>query len=56
MIAGFALARALPVWALVCVFLGVEVGLAYAIRDNLTLNIIMLVYPLDIIKTWQSGG
>jgi len=32
-----------------------EVGLALTIRDNLLLNIIMLIYPLDLILEWQKA-
>jgi hypothetical protein len=53
---GFLLARLLPVWATVALALGMEGFVAYFIRDNLTLNIINLLYPLDFLNRWQSGG
>lgn len=55
MIVGFLAAARLPVWATILVMLGFEAFVGYAIRDNLLLNIIMLVYPLDVIRRWQSG-
>ena len=56
MMLGFWLARKAPVWASVTLFLAVEIGLALMIRDNLTLNILMLVHPLEGVKRWQLGG
>ncbi len=56
MIAGFWLARIIPVWASVAIVLGFEILTAIVIRDGLALNIVMLLFPLDIIRDWQAGG
>ena len=51
---GFALARILPVWAIGALVLGTELYSAYMIRDNLLLNIIQLIYPSEVISSWQT--
>jgi hypothetical protein len=53
---GFAFARRAPVWATVGLALVFEVLTLWAIRDNLTLNVVMLVSPAEAIRTWQSGA
>jgi hypothetical protein len=52
---GFALARILPAWTAIVLVIAVELFLGYMIRDNLTLNIIQLVHPIDAISHWQTG-
>lgn len=56
MMLGFLIAARLPVWFGVAFALAVEVVLAVLIRDNLTLNVIMLLFPLDAIRQWQAGA
>jgi len=55
MLFGFLIAWRLPVWAVVTMALAMELFLAFAIHDNLTLNIINLIYPLDFLRNWQSS-
>jgi hypothetical protein len=52
---GFLLARKLPVWASVAVVLALELIPLFVIRDNLTLNVWMLLAPNDAIRGWQTA-
>ena len=52
---GFWLAGRLPVWASVVIALAFEIGTMWIIRDGLALNVLMLLYPLDAVREWQSA-
>jgi hypothetical protein len=52
---GFFLANRLPVRWSVALLLAVEAALLAIYRDNLALNLQMLVFPLESMKAWQMG-
>jgi hypothetical protein len=55
MVLGFLLAARLPVWLTVAIALFLEIFAAVMVRDNLTLNVLMLVWPLQAVKDWQGA-
>ena len=55
MVIGFAIARRLPWWGSVALAVALELVALAAIRDNLTLNVLMLVWPIEAVKTWRGG-
>lgn len=52
-LAGVLMARWLGWRRAVMVFMVVELILALVVRDNLSLNMLMLICPIDAIKQWQ---
>ena len=52
---GFLVAARLPVPATVALAVAAELLVGYLIRDNLTLNVIMLLHPVEAIRLWQQG-
>lgn len=56
MVVGFFAAYRLPIWLIVALTIAMELFVGYWIRDNLTLNIIMLLYPLKFIMEWQAAA
>lgn len=56
MLAGFYLAKRLPVWVSVALVIGFEALTITLIRDGLLFNIIMLIHPIEALKAWQAAG
>jgi hypothetical protein len=55
MVLGYFMAARLPVWLTVTIAIGLELFVGAMIRDNLTLNVLMFVWPLDAVLDWQQG-
>ena len=53
---GFLIAYKLRFWRSLILFVLTELILILTIRDSLIINVIMLLFPLDVIKQWQMGG
>ena len=56
MMLGFWIARRAAVWVSLAMVIVMEIAVLLVIRDNLTLNILMLIHPFEVIKQWQLGG
>ena len=55
-ITGFLIAHKLSFWRSLALFALTEIILILWIHDSLLVNILMLIYPIKAIKTWQMGG
>ena len=55
MAVGFLIARKLPFWGSLLALILLEVTPLFAIRDNLTLNVIALIAPNEAVQAWQAG-
>ena len=53
---GFLFAARMRPWISMALLLVMEIGCAVWVRDNLTLNVIMLIHPVEAIKAWQMAG
>ena len=53
---GFWFAARSRLWMSIALLLAIELAMLVVVRDNLTLNILMLVHPIEAIKQWQMAG
>jgi hypothetical protein len=56
MAAGFLFAWRVRPWCSVLLLIVMEVALLWWVRDNFILNVLMLVWPVEAIKAWQTAG
>lgn len=55
-VTGFFIARKIAVWQSFALFALTEIVLMLWIHDSLLVNILMLIYPIEAVKNWQTGG
>ena len=55
MVIGFYLASRLPTRLTIAAAIAMELLALTVIRDNLVLNVLMLLHPIDAIKIWQAA-
>lgn len=53
---GFWIAHRIGLWKSIAMFIAVDLFMLWWIRDNLLLNVLMLLWPLEAIRKWQAGG
>lgn len=53
---GFLAASRMRGWTTLAVAILFELFTLWAIRDNLTLNVLMLIAPIEAVKEWQASG
>lgn len=56
MILGFVVAARWSAWKVIGLTVAMELFVGLMIRDNLALNILMLLHPIDAVRRWQAGG
>jgi uncharacterized membrane protein YiaA len=56
MVIGFVIAKFTRIWIAILLIIVFELGTLWLVRDNLTLNVLMLVSPVESIKVWQAEG
>ncbi len=53
---GFWIASRAPAKGVIIAAIALELLALAVIRDNLTLNVLMLLHPIEAIKQWQAGA